>query len=154
MLSYFSRFHPSSYARAGIISTRSFTIPAGTLHTRAGEIPALEDVPLEHSIEPTLRKLGVPTRMVKGRVELDGPFEVCREGEVLGSGQTTLLKMFGVTMADFAVEIRAWWVGESGEVKVASVDKEGGGSVRTEGNAVVEIEMGGEDEGFGGFDEG
>lgn len=92
--------------------------------------------------------------MVNGRVELDGPFEVCREGEVLGSGQTTLLKTFGVTMADFAVEIRAWWVRESGVVKVASVDGEGGGSVRTERNAVVEIEMGGEDEEFGGFDEG
>lgn len=155
ILSYFSTFHPNSYARAGIISTRSFTIPSGTLYTRAGEIPASEDVPLEHSIEPALRKLGVPTRLVKGRVELDEPFEVCKEGVVLGSGQTTLLKMFGVVMAEFAVEVRAWWVRDSGAVKVVNGDREeehGGGGI--DGNGIAEVEMGEEDEGFEGFEGG
>ncbi|KAL8908936.1 MAG: hypothetical protein Q9207_000512 [Kuettlingeria erythrocarpa] len=154
VLSYFTQFHPSSYARAGIIATRSFCIPAGTLYTRAGEIPASEDVPLEHSVEPTLRKLGVPTRMVKGKVELDVPFDVCKEGEVLGSGQTSLLKIFGVAMADFAVEVRAWWIRESGRVEVPGMDGEGGGGVRKAGNAALDVELGGDDEEFGGCDEG
>lgn len=79
---------------------------------------AEEDVPLAHSVEPGLRKLGLPTRLVKGKVELHGEFVVCREGEVLGSGQTTLLKMFGVAMAEFRVGIEAYWERETGEVTV------------------------------------
>lgn len=81
-------------------------------------MPVEEDVPLAHSIEPTLRKLGVPTRLVKGRVELDSEFVVCKEGEVLGSGQTTLLKMFGVAMAEFRVGVEAYWERDSGKVEV------------------------------------
>lgn len=153
LLSYFSSFHPNSYARAGTVSTRAFTLPPGTLYIRAGEIPASEDVPLAHSIEPTLRKLGLPTRMVKGRVELDEPFEVCKEGEVLGSGQTTLLKMFGVAMAEFGVEVRAWWVGETGEVEVVD-EKRMGDSGGKGGVDVAEVEMDGDVEEFGGFDKG
>ncbi|KAL8719256.1 MAG: hypothetical protein Q9225_003715 [Loekoesia sp. 1 TL-2023] len=151
MLSYFSTFHPLSFARAGILSTRSFTLPAGTIYTRAGEIPTSEDVPLAHSIEPTLRKLSVPTRMVRGRVELDEPFEVCKEGEVLGSGQTTLLKMFGVAIAEFGVEVRAWWIKETGEVQVMEGKVKGDGDQGTRANGAVEVEMG-DDEEFGGFD--
>ena len=75
-------------------------------------------MPLAHSVEPGLRKLGLPTRLVKGKVELGGEFVVCREGEVLGSGQTTLLKMFGVAMAEFRVGIEAYWERETGEVTV------------------------------------
>lgn len=77
-----------------------------------------EDVALAHSVEPNLRKLGLPTRLVKGKVELDGEFVVCTEGEVLGSGQTTLLKMFGVAMAEFRVGVEAYWERETGEVTV------------------------------------
>lgn len=87
--------------------------------------------------------------MVKGRVELDGPFEVCKEGEVLGSGQTTLLKIFGVATADFAVEVRAWWIRESGVVEVVGMDGEGGGGVRKAGNAAPEVELEGEHEELG-----
>lgn len=60
----------------------------------------------------------MPTRLVKGKVELEQDFEVCKEGEVLGSGQTTLLKMFGVAMAEFRVGIRAYWQAATGEVTV------------------------------------
>lgn len=75
-------------------------------------------MPLAHSVEPNLRRLGLPTRLVKGKVELDGEFVVCKEGEVLGSGQTTLLKMFGVAMAEFRVRVEAYWEREMGEVTV------------------------------------
>lgn len=86
-----------------------------------------------HSAEPNLRRLGVPTRLVGGRVVVDGGergegFVVCREGEVLGSGQTSLLKMFGVAMAEFRVEVRAWLDREAGKVEVVEgVGVEDGG---------------------------
>ena len=116
--SYFENYRPLDYARAGTKAPRSFTLPAGIVYSRGGEIPKQEDVPLAHGIEPTLRKLGVPSRLVKGIVELDNEFEVCKEGDVLSSAQTTLLKMFGIAMAEFGVEVRAYWVAETGEVVV------------------------------------
>ena len=124
--SYFSDFRPLDYARAGTVATRSFTIPAGIVHSRAGEIAREEDEPLAHSIEPTLRKLGVPTRLVKGKIELENDYVVCKEGETLGSGQTTLLKMFGVATAEFRVRVLACWNKEDESVtKLESRDDEG-----------------------------
>ena len=123
IINYFSNFRPLDYARAGTRATRSFTIPAGIVHSRAGEVPVEDDIPLAHGIEPELRKLRVPTQLVKGKVELDNDYEVCKEGEVLGSGQTTLLKMFGVATAEFKVDLRAYWI--AAEERVEIIDEEG-----------------------------
>ena len=152
MLDYVSTFHPISYARAGTVAPYSFTLPSGMLYTRGGEIPMTEDVPLAHSLEPTLRKLGVPTRLEKGKVMLDEEFQVCKEGEVLGSGQTTLLKMFGVAMAEFGVEVRAWWIKETGAVEVV----EGAEQMNQKGNSgerIRDVEMDHEDGDLGVSDE-
>ena len=119
---YFSSFCPMDYARAGTIATRTFILPAGTLYSRGGDIDESEDVPVPHSIEPNLRRLGVPTRLVKGKVELDREFEVCKEGDRLGSGQTTLLKMFGVATAEFRVGVKAYWEAATGDVKLLEND--------------------------------
>ena len=102
---------------------------------------------MAHSVEPLLRKLGVPTKLVKGRVVLEGldgeggpqGFTVCREGEVLGSGQSTLLKMFGVAIAEFRVGVEAYYVRETGEVVVVE------GGERLEG--VDEMDVGDEEDG-------
>ena len=113
---FFYKFRPSDFARAGTVATRSFTLPKGTLYSRGGELPKEEDVPLAHTVDPALRKLGVPSRLVRGRVELDQEHVICSEGDVLNSGQTTLLKMFGVALAKFEVELKACWNRETGEV--------------------------------------
>ena len=122
MLSYFANFQPADNARSGTIAPRNFILPLGTLYSRAGEIPREEDVPLAHSVEPVLRKLGVPTKMVKGRVELDNDFVVCRAGEVLGSGQTALLKTFGVAIATFKIQLVACFDSVSGQVEAFKPD--------------------------------
>lgn len=111
--SYFDNLSSVDFARAGTVSPRAFSIPSGVVYATAGEVPAEYDVPMEHSIEPELRRLGVPTRMVKGKVVLgdeDGSGEayvVCKEGDVLDSRQTRLLKMFGVCLSEFRVKISA-----------------------------------------------
>lgn len=120
---YFDSFRPADFARAGTVATRSFTIPNGVVYSRAGEIPTSDDEPMSHTIEPELRKLGVPTRLIKGKVMLeltDGEegYVVCQEGETLDSRQTTLLKMFGVATSEFHVGLKAQWTRSSGEVKV------------------------------------
>ena len=97
------------------------------------------DEPLSATVEPTLRKLGVPTRVVGGRVLLGEEYVVCRAGEVLGGRETSLLKMFGVAMAEFRVEVRAWWCAETGEVTTTTgVEEEEGG----EGEQ-MQVEVGG-----------
>ena len=113
---FFYKFRPSDFARAGTVAKRGFTLPEGTLYSRGGELPREEDVPLAHTMDPALRKLGVPCRLVKGMVKLDQEHVVCSEGDVLNSGQTALLKMFGVAIAEFAVELKACWSRETGEV--------------------------------------
>lgn len=122
VLAHFDAYRPLDFARAGTVSPRDFIIPNGVVYSRAGEIPTSEDEPVSHTVEPTLRKLGVPTRLVKGKVMLemtDGPgYQVCRAGETLDSRQTTLLKMFGVATAEFRLAMKALWSRSSGEVKV------------------------------------
>jgi mRNA turnover protein 4 len=107
IISHFATFAETDYARAGTAATRSFTIPAGTVYSRAGEVPREEDVPMAHSMEPELRRLGVPSRLGRGMVMLEGEYEVCREGQVLDSRQTRLLKLFGVATAEFKVQLVA-----------------------------------------------
>jgi mRNA turnover protein 4 len=118
ILPFLSSFVQKDFARAGVTATRNFTIPAGTVHSRGGEIAAEEDVPVAHSVEVTLRKWGMPTRLDKGRVMLDGDYDVCKAGQVLDSRQTALLKMFGVDMAEFRVNVIAYWEAAVGKVVV------------------------------------
>ena len=106
---YFDEYSQVDFARAGAIATRTFMIPEGIVYSRGGEIPKEEDEMLPHSMEPSLRRWGMPTRLDKGKVLLDGDYNVCVEGQELNSHQTALLKMFGATMAEFRVMLRAWY---------------------------------------------
>ena len=85
----------------------------------------------------------MPTRLDKGKVMLDEEYEVCREGKVLNSSQTALLKLFGVVTAEFRVSVLAYWSAATQEVIV--VDGEGDGEFHTaiegvndDSNAAVE----------------
>lgn len=104
---YFSNLAKTDYARAGTPATRSFTVPAGIVFSMGGEIEADQDVPMAHSLEPELRKLNMPTSLTKGKITLENPYTVCREGDVLDSRQTRLLKLFGVATAEFSVRLLA-----------------------------------------------
>ncbi|KAH0562986.1 hypothetical protein GP486_002450 [Trichoglossum hirsutum] len=106
-IEYFSAYSQTDYARAGTSATRGFTVPAGMVYSRGGEIPEDQDTPLAHSLEQTVRSLGMPTSLVKGRVTLDQPYVVCKQGDILNSHQTRLLKLFGVATADFRVHLIA-----------------------------------------------
>ena len=109
VIEYFSAYSQTDFARAGIRATQTFTVPAGVVYSRAGELPADDDVPLPHSQEITVRKWGMPTKLDKGKVVLDAPYTVCKEGQLLNSHQTALLKMFGVAMAEFKVDMKAYY---------------------------------------------
>ncbi|KAL5115531.1 mRNA turnover and ribosome assembly protein [Pleosporales sp. CAS-2024a] len=109
VIEYFGAYSQTDFARAGVMATQTFTVPAGVVRSRGGELPEDDDVPLPHSVETTVRKWGMPTRLDQGKIVLDAPYTVCKEGETLNSHQTALLKMFGVAMADFKIDLKAYY---------------------------------------------
>ena len=124
ILPFLSSFVQRDFARAGVSATRTFTIPAGIVYSRGGEVPVEDDVPVPHSVEVTLRKWGMPTKLEKGRVILNGDYKVCKEGQVLDSSQTALLKMFGVDMAEFKVRVVAYWEAAVGKATIVEGDQD------------------------------
>ncbi|KAL9105357.1 MAG: hypothetical protein Q9227_009445 [Pyrenula ochraceoflavens] len=148
---YFRSYASSDYARAGQPASRSFRIAPGEVYTHYG-VEGGEDDPVPINMEPQLRKLGVPTKIVKGRVVLEeapaevepgrmedgvdgrvdesgGGYTVCEEGDVLDSRQTAILKILGVQMAEFRVALKAVWSKESGKVE----EIEDGGNMDIDG---------------------
>ncbi|KAI5919962.1 ribosomal protein L10-domain-containing protein [Camillea tinctor] len=126
VLAYLSSLSQVDFARAGAVAPRGFTIPYGVVYSTGGEVPPEHDVPLGHTLEPELRRLGVPTRMVKGRVVLEGiegeGYVVCREGDVLDSRQTRLLKLFSVCVSEFRIRALAYWSAATAEVTVVDAN--------------------------------
>lgn len=116
ILEYFEGYVELDFARAGIVAPRTIVVPQGVLHSRAGEIPVEDDVPLAHSLEVTVRKWGMPTKLDKGKVMLDGDYTICTEGKEMNSHQTALLKLFGIALAEFKVQVLAYWSSASQEV--------------------------------------
>jgi mRNA turnover protein 4 len=100
-------FEVLDYARAGSEATEEFAIPAGPV-LQWGE-------PIAHTMEPTLRKHGMPTKLNKGVVELLTDYTVCREGETLTPDKAALLKIFGVQMATFRMRLVGKWEGDAYE---------------------------------------
>ena len=103
---FFASYSRMSFARAGVVASQDVTIPAGPVGSRAGQIPAEEDVPLPAAMEPTVRKWALPTRLEKGKVVLDSEYSVCRAGDLLNGHQTALLKIFGIELAEFAIRLK------------------------------------------------
>nr|G0S616.2 RecName: Full=Large ribosomal subunit protein uL10; AltName: Full=Ribosome assembly factor mrt4; AltName: Full=mRNA turnover protein 4 [Thermochaetoides thermophila DSM 1495]8PV1_CF Chain CF, Large ribosomal subunit protein uL10 [Thermochaetoides thermophila DSM 1495]8PV2_CF Chain CF, Large ribosomal subunit protein uL10 [Thermochaetoides thermophila DSM 1495]8PV3_CF Chain CF, Large ribosomal subunit protein uL10 [Thermochaetoides thermophila DSM 1495]8PV4_CF Chain CF, Large ribosomal subuni len=121
--SYFSNLSQVDFARAGTVAPRTVTVPPGIVYSTGGEVPPEHDVPVSHTLEPELRRLGMPVRMIKGKVclgdekgEASEGYTICKEGEVLDSRQTRLLKLFSICLSEFKVSLLGYWSSASGEV--------------------------------------
>lgn len=55
---WFADYSKTDFARAGTVSPITFTIPAGAVHTRGGQVAAEDDVLLSHTLEPSVRQMG------------------------------------------------------------------------------------------------
>lgn len=124
--SFFKVYSANDYARSGAVSPISFTIPAGIIYSDGEADGAARGIePLAHSLETTIRSLNVPTRLVRGKVTLDQEYVVCREGQVLDSRQTRLLKLFGKEVAEFKIRLIAYWSAADASVtEVAEEEQE------------------------------
>jgi len=116
IVEYFSTHTKTDFARAGIPAAREFVVPAGIVYSMGGEIDESQDMPMANTLEPELRKLQMPTSLVRGKIILQNEYRVCKEGDILDSRQTRLLKLFGVATADFKVDLVAYWSAASQEV--------------------------------------
>lgn len=111
----FGGFEAVDFARPGCRATEDFILEEGPLEGPLG--------PLPHTLEPVLRKHGVPSKLNKGVVEVVSDYTVCKEGQKLNPNQAAVLRIFGLKMAVFKMELAVAWSKEGGEVEVL---REGG----------------------------
>lgn len=67
VLEWFKTFRETEYARAGFVATQDVILPQGPL----------ED--FSHTIEPHLRRLGLPTTLEKGVIHLIKEYQVFKK---------------------------------------------------------------------------
>lgn len=120
---YFQSYTRSDYSRPNSKAPLTFTIPAGIIYSRGGQIPTEEDVPMVHSLEPTLRnKFQIPTKIKAGKITIESPYTVCEEGEKLDVRKALILKQFGIADAQFKVKVAAYYDKESSDVKKVGIN--------------------------------
>lgn len=104
VIKMFEEFEVLDYARTGSKSTEDFDLPEGPVIGPTG--------PLVHTLEPLLRRYGMPTKLNKGVVELIADHAVCKQGDTLTPGQAALLRVFDVKMAAFKMNLLCCWESE------------------------------------------
>lgn len=114
----FEEYEELDYARAGSRATQALQLPEGPVVGPYGE-------PLAHTLEPTLRQNGMPTKLDKGIVKVLADYTVCNEGDRLTSQQVALLRIFEVKMAAFRMHLRCYWRAD-GDTFEELADDDGG----------------------------
>ena len=89
------------FAKAGHKATETVDYSAGPLEGPNGK--------LEHTLEPTLRKNGMPTKLNKGVIELITDYTLCKKGESLSPAQAALLRIFDIKMSAFEMRLVCKW---------------------------------------------
>lgn len=97
VLKWFESYSEPDYARSGNTATQTVILEQGPLPE------------FTHSMEPQLRKMGLPTALDKGVITLLREHQVCAHGQNLSPEQARILKLFGYQMAQFKLKIEAMW---------------------------------------------
>lgn len=97
VLEFFKKYRAADFARSGNVATE-------TVILKEGPLPGFQ-----HSMEPQLRQLGLPTSLNRGVITLLHEHTVCKKGEVLSPEKARILKLLGHTMADFTLTATGMW---------------------------------------------
>jgi len=93
VLKWFQDYSEHDFARAGNIAGSTVDLNEGPL------------TQFSHAMEPHLRKLNMPVALKKGIVTMLRDYQVCKEGDKLTAEQAKILKLLGVVMSQFSIEI-------------------------------------------------
>ncbi|XP_058752342.1 uncharacterized protein LOC131625505 [Vicia villosa] len=102
----FNQFEEFDFARTGGIATEKVELKEGPLDQ------------FTHEMEPFLRKQGMPVRLNKGVVELVSDFVVCEEGKPLSPEAARILRLMGVKMATFKLNLVCRWSADDFELYI------------------------------------
>ncbi|XP_064392229.1 mRNA turnover protein 4 homolog [Halichondria panicea] len=97
VVEWFQDFQEKDHARSGFVATEEVVCQQGPLSQ------------FTHTMEPQLRKLGLPTALTKGAVTLLEDHTVCKDGDELTPEQVRILKLLDVKMASFKVNLLCVW---------------------------------------------
>eukprot|EP01098_Paradermamoeba_levis_P006485 TRINITY_DN268_c0_g1_i2.p1 TRINITY_DN268_c0_g1~~TRINITY_DN268_c0_g1_i2.p1 ORF type:complete len:293 (-),score=100.73 TRINITY_DN268_c0_g1_i2:249-1127(-) len=143
IISFFSNFHESDFARSGQQVEETISLPSGPLSQ------------FSHPIEPHLRKLGMPTQLKNGVIQLLGDHTICKLGDTLTPEQAKLLKLFGYKLAHFQIQVIAGWSDDTFEyLAPEGYVSKSGGALDGGDDDDVEVEGGADGIGAGGDDDG
>lgn len=122
---YFKAYVRADYSRPKSKAPLTFEIPEGIVYSRGGQIAEEEDVPMVHSLEPTLRnKFKLPTKIKHGKITMEKPYLVCEKGKTLDVTQALILKQFGIAAAEFRVSLAAYYDNETCSVEKSDINME------------------------------
>ena len=108
VVDFFESYVKKDFAKSNPKSPISFTIPGGIVYSRGGFINQEDDIPMAHSLEPTLRnKYKIPTSLKDGKIVLDTEYFVCEQNETLNVTQCLILRQFGIAESEYRVEVMA-----------------------------------------------
>lgn len=106
VVEFFDSYLKKDFAKNNSKSPLTFDIPKGVVYSRGGFIPVENDIPMAHSLEPTLRnKYKIPTSLKDGKIVLETDYHVCDEGQTLSVVQCLILRQFGIAESEYKVEI-------------------------------------------------
>jgi len=98
-----AKYETNDFARTGAVAPETVTIEKGPVHGAHGGL-------MEHTLEPTLRKNGMPTKLNRGVIELLADHVVCKEGDFISPQGAILLRLFGRELAAFKMDLLCGWV--------------------------------------------
>lgn len=115
VIEWANEYEEMEYARSGFVTPETVELPEGPLPQ------------FQHSMEPQLRQLGMPTSLQKGVITLLKPFKVCQEGEALTPEQAQILKLLGKPLAVFKLLLLGVYTKKHGfkRLKIPDDTKEG-----------------------------
>ncbi|XP_050548951.1 mRNA turnover protein 4 homolog [Daktulosphaira vitifoliae] len=98
VVKWFENYSEPEYPRAGTRATYSVILNEGPLPDS-----------FIHSMEPSLRELGLPTSLQRGVIQVLKEHTICKEGALITPEQSRLLKLFGHKMAMFKITMKYAW---------------------------------------------
>lgn len=110
VIEWAEEYEEMEFARSGFVTSHTVELPEGPLPQ------------FQHSMEPQLRKLGMPTSLQKGVITLTKPFKICRKKDVLTPEQAQILKLLDKPLAVFKLLLLGVYTKKHGFKKLKGAD--------------------------------